>query len=506
MSEATPQAVASTRRYITAVALLGVPVLAAAGYGAAAGVVADGWGGPSRVALTLGLASAAYLVLKSLILFDWRGQRVALAPDEVLVFVALVALPLPWTVLFALPAMAAYQAVTKRDLHRGAFNVSVLLIASGAAALAAWAASALQAPTPLAALVGIAVYTPVNLLLVSGVFATREGSSIFTVFRERFAVPSLIHFGLGSSIGLTVVALWSYHPAAVLALGPVVYFARSHVQLIARTDRESVVHKRLAEVSHTLVGEPNVEVVANRVLETCGEIFHAGRVTLTISTPTGKPRTWRRDDDAGFDPGRRPLAVTLPGRADAPLGAITIHPVRDTHQEFTVADHALLSVVAGEAAASLEHAQVLQDLDASRRALLSTRVARPLVKRIVRALVEEMRADASVLMRVGQGLARGADVGQVADDDVETLCHAYEGMGLGSLALDDQRGAQYTFTGHDLFERSPGAGSTTCYLALGFLTGVVSRAHPRAKARGTEVACESRGAPECRFVVQVKDA
>ena len=497
---ASPLVSPATRRYVLGVSLLGVPILAASLYALAADLVAGRWPTPAQGLLAAFLGAAAYFVLRSLILFDWRGQRVALAPDEVLVFIALVALPTPLVILFAVPAMTAFQVATKRDLTRGSFNVGVLLLATAAGAEAFLLATGpLGLPPALGALIGIAVYTPVNLFIVAVVFAAREGAGVFTVYRERFFFPTLLHFGLGSSMGLALVALWSYHPAAVLALLPLVAFARAHVQLVARTDRESVVHRRLAEVSHALVGEPSEDVVAQRVVETCGDIFHAGRVTLVVANPDGTPHTWRRDGHGGFDPRRHALAEVLPGRSDALLGAITIHPTRDTREEFTPADRALLRVVAGEAAASLEHARALKDLDASRREILSTRVSRPLVKRIVRALVETTRADYAILLRLGQMLAREAE-----GEDVVTLCRAYEETGLGVLAFDERRGNQYFFEGRDLFERAPGATSTTCHLALGFLTGVVSRLHDGAQAVGTEVACESRGARACRFVVQVR--
>lgn len=489
----------ATRAYVLGISLLGAPVLAISGWALASRVLAGEVPTWPQLALFTGLGISAFFVLRSLILFDWRGQRVALAPDEVLVFLALVALPLPYVVLFALPAMVAFQVTSRRDVLRASFNVSVLLIASGAAVLAFQLARDAGAPVAVAALAGIALYTPVNLLMVSGVFATREKARVLTVYRERFLFPTLLHFALGSAAGLALVALWSYHPAAVLAVIPFVYFARAHVSLVARTDRESVVHRRLAEVSQTLVGEPNEEVVARSVLETCGDIFHAGRVTLTLAAPGGRTRTWHRDGYGGFDPRRRALAQTLPSRGPTPLGAITLHPTRDTNEEFSPADAALLQVVAGEAAASLEHARALKELEESRRELIATRVSRPLVKRIVRTLVDETRADYNLLMKVGQSLARDAGPG-----DLDGLCRAYEETGLGKLHLDEQKGAQYVFEGRDLFEKRQGATATTCYIALGFLTGVVSRTHDGAATRGTEVACESRGASSCRFVVQVK--
>ncbi|MFA5860183.1 MAG: 4-vinyl reductase [Candidatus Thermoplasmatota archaeon] len=456
---------------------------------------------PQQWLLALTLAGSSHLVLRSLLLFDWRGQRVALAPDEMLVFVALLTLPVPLVILFAVPAMTIYQYTTRRGWLRGSANVAVLAIATASAAAAFTGLQALHAHPALAAALAISVYTVVNLTMVSAFFALRESTSAFIVYRERFLVPTVFHVAVGVSAGLAVVALWSYHPLAVLVLAPFAFFLREHVRLMARIDRESTVHKRIAEVTHALVGEPNVDRVAERVIETCGDIFHAGRVTLTLATTRDRPaRTWARDLEGGHDPHVAPLAVALAGAGPnaEPIGAIMVYPTRATQERYQAADQELLRIVAGEAAVSIQSAKVLGDLDASRQQLITNRVARPFVKRIVRALIDETRADRTVLVRLGRSVARDTDA-----PDIETLCAAYGEMGLGSLRLEDAQGDRFTFSGQDLFERQPGAHSTTCDLALGFLMGAVSQLHA-AEAKGTELQCQSRGDARCVFVLQTR--
>lgn len=494
-----PAIVGWPRRYIQGVIALGAVVLAASaaalGVEAAAGALAS-W---PVWALLAGLIAGSWIILRRLLLFDWRGQRVALAPDEVLVLVALLSLPPALVVLFALPSMAVFQVSTRRGFLRGGFNVAVLLVSAGAAVAADAALLALRAPALVAALGGIAAYTATNLLLVANFFALRERADVFLVYKERFLVPTAFHFGLALCVGVPLVALWALHPLAVLSLAPLAWFAAQHMQLLARTDRESLVHKRLAEMDHELVGAPDVDAVAARVIDTCGDIFHAGHVTMTVAADDGRPpRSWSRDYPGGFDPRIPPLAEVVPDPRGGPLGAITVHPTRDAGERYGPAERALLRIVAGDAAASIQNARALRQLDDSRRALLSQRLARPLVRRIVRALVEETRADYHVLMRLGEGLAREADA-----TDLDALCGAYAEMGLGSLRHEPARGGQHVFVGHDLFERAPRSSSTTCYIALGFLVGAVSRAHG-SPARGTEVACQSRGDAECRFVVQAR--
>ncbi|HEX2022092.1 MAG TPA: PAS domain-containing protein, partial [Candidatus Thermoplasmatota archaeon] len=139
----------------------------------------------------------------------------------------------------------------------------------------------------------------------------------------------------------------------------------------------------------------------------------------------------------------------------------------------------------------------------SEEAILSSRVARPLVKRLVQNVLDETHADASVLQQLGERIAREADA-----SELDALCRAYAQLGLGRLALvEHDGGRRYTFRGEHLFENVADARTTTCHVALGFLCGAVARAAPgRPATRGTELTCRSRGDAECRFVVHAKAA
>lgn len=487
--------------YLVVVVLLGTAVLATALVGLGADLANGRAPSALQIAITVALAIGSYLVLHDLLLFQWRGQQVALGPDEVLVFVALCMLPAPLVVLFALPAMSAFQFETKRPPLRGATNVAVMLVATATAVLT-YGALHTRVPDIIAALAGIAIYTPITFGLVSVAFALRERTSPITVYRERFLMQTGLHLALGATGGVIAIGLWMFYPVAILAMIPVVWGTRAFVQQLARKDRETRVHERLGEVAHELAGEPSLEIVAARVLDACLEIFHAGRATITLNAEPGegaqRARSWTRDAENGHDPDRAPLAEIVPG-PEGPIGAIVVHASRSTKEDFTTADRAVLRIVAGGAASYVAHAHAIADLDASQKELLTQRVARPLVRRIVRTVMEESHADYTVLSRLGNGLARDADA-----SDLETLCRAYEEMGLGTLRVVSANG-QYVFSGTDLFERHPGAHSTTCHIALGFLCGAVSRLHAGSTARGSEVACQSRGDASCRFVVQTRE-
>lgn len=495
--QAARSAPSFARLYLLVLILLGGLVLVATLYRGAAGARRELALGLPQLALLLGLAASAHLVLRNLLLFQWRGQRVALAPDEVLVFLALVALPPFYVVLFALPAMAWYQRTSRRGVERGLANLAVLTVASGAAAGSFILLLGVGAPTALAALAAISAYTVTTNMLVAGVFALRENVPVLDVYGERFWIPTLLHIALGAGAGLCLVALWSYHPVAVVAIVPFAYLAREHVQLVARTDREVLVHRRLGEVATALAGEADLDTAASRVLATCRDLFQTGRVALVLEGRTGLPgRAWTREDEGGPPPAARAMAELLPGSV---RGALTIHPSRFATRAYTDVDRDLLRIVAGEAAAALANARALEALDESRRELESQRVARPLVKRIVRNLLNQTGADRRVLQRLGESLAREADAADLAG-----ILAAYESMGLGRLKLVENAGQRYVFEGDDLFERSTGQRTTTCDLALGFLCGALQRVGAGEAALGTEVACVSRGEEKCRFAVHAR--
>jgi len=316
-------------------------------------------------ALTALLGLTSFVILRNLLLFDWRGQRVALAPDEALVFVALVALPLPLVTLFAVPAMAVFQRLTRRGWLRGAANVSNLLIASGVAVATFAVASALGAPPLLAAGVAIPAYTLTTLLIVSTFFGLIEDANPVTVFRERFALPYFFNLALGLSLGLATVALWSYHPAATLLLAPLTFLLRDHTRLMAKTDREARVRARIAESNGRLVGETDLAVIAARTMATAAEIFQAGHVELKLVGHDGEAaRAWQRDFHGGFERALPMLSADLPGRDAPALGSLRVWRSRETHQKYDADDAALLQVLANETGALVGTARALRALEA----------------------------------------------------------------------------------------------------------------------------------------------
>ncbi|HEX2021963.1 MAG TPA: PAS domain-containing protein [Candidatus Thermoplasmatota archaeon] len=126
-------------------------------------------------------------------------------------------------------------------------------------------------------------------------------------------------------------------------------------------------------------------------------------------------------------------------------------------------------------------------------------IDRPLARRIVQDLVETGGVPHQVLTQVGRNLATTQPSGSLED-----AVHSFSEMGLGTLRMEKAEGQRYSFSGNDLLERRPGSRVATCSFTLGYLAEAVSRVHANEPTLGTEIECQSRGAKECKFVVQVK--
>lgn len=143
----------------------------------------------------------------------------------------------------------------------------------------------------------------------------------------------------------------------------------------------------------------------------------------------------------------------------------------------------------------------ITDRKLSEETLRVASISRPLARRIVQDLVEQGGVAHQILTQVGRKLAA-----ESAGSTLEEHLAAYREMGLGNVSVDRKDGGRYNFSGSDLLERRPESRVATCSFTLGFLSETVSRAHGGEPTLGTEIECQSRGAPQCRFVVQVKKA
>ncbi|HEX2021307.1 MAG TPA: hypothetical protein VHH36_01230 [Candidatus Thermoplasmatota archaeon] len=125
-------------------------------------------------------------------------------------------------------------------------------------------------------------------------------------------------------------------------------------------------------------------------------------------------------------------------------------------------------------------------------------VARPMVRTMIRRLIDTASVSPGTLREFGEQLAADAQA-----DDLHGFAQAFHAMGLGELSWSRLESGSYEFVARDLIERREGTRMTTCFLTSGFLGGATARSMGRPAVAG-EVACQSRGDPECRFLARPK--
>ena len=79
---------------------------------------------------------------------------------------------------------------------------------------------------------------------------------------------------------------------------------------------------------------------------------------------------------------------------------------------------------------------------------------------------------------------------------------AFTMMGLGTLTLTEESPNYWQFTGDKLVEVNKGSDCPTCNYARGYLCGAVAYQNS-VKVAAVEMACQSMGDHQCKFVVQV---
>lgn len=124
-------------------------------------------------------------------------------------------------------------------------------------------------------------------------------------------------------------------------------------------------------------------------------------------------------------------------------------------------------------------------------------------KKLVRRMLREAAASgasSTARRQLGRDMAK-----EGTGDSLAESLNAFTVMGLGELAVETRTDDKLSIRGAHLLEVTLGHGSITCYLALGFIEGVVSQLSGR-EALGTETACQSKGDQDCRFVIVARKA
>lgn len=316
-------------------------------------------------ALFIALVGFAFLLERRALVLHFGGMRTVSSFDEPVVFLALALLPPLALVPLVACSMTLVQVSARRAAIKSLFNIGAYTTAAALAATASGALVAFAGWSALAAATaGLGVYTVSSNALVAALFARLESRAFGSVFRERFLMASAWHIVLGVALGVGIIALWHYHPLATLIVAPLVLMTIGFMRLSARAEREVAAHRKLADIGAQLAGTRDVGAVATRVLETCGDLFVAGRARIELQRPDEPLRAWSREYEGGVAPGKPPLEAAIRGKEGRLLGRIVIDPARRVTDASRDVDPQLLQVVAGQAAAAIENAWALDEIAA----------------------------------------------------------------------------------------------------------------------------------------------
>ncbi|HWH08949.1 MAG TPA: hypothetical protein VNX21_07095, partial [Candidatus Thermoplasmatota archaeon] len=179
---------------------------------------------PSLAALAMGAAAgaAAFVLQRRGFVFHWGGQRTTSTLDEPTLFFALLVLPPPHAILCVLGGIVVAQVVARRKPIKGAYNASAYALSAGVGALAYRAVLGAGADPLAAGAAAVVGYAVTSNVLISFLFARLESASALRILRERFARTLLVNAMFGYALVVALVALWRLHPAAPLALAPLV--------------------------------------------------------------------------------------------------------------------------------------------------------------------------------------------------------------------------------------------------------------------------------------------
>ncbi|HVM45366.1 MAG TPA: histidine kinase dimerization/phospho-acceptor domain-containing protein, partial [Candidatus Thermoplasmatota archaeon] len=345
-------------RSVLALAALAIGLLAANSYALFLAPPSASWG------LALGTVSfvVGFAVLERVaVSFAWRSHRNSTAITEFAVYLGLVLLSPHLVVLLVPVARVAVHLASRRSPIKGVFNVAHQTVAAGAGAATYLALATLGWEPLLAAAVGTVAYSLVADLLLAVLFGLLEGVPPLRVYLERLAFPNALALATGVPAAIAFLALYRLHPLATLAALPLLVILVRHASLQARADRELIVRRRLADEAHKLVGTQDEEAVAREVLRSALAVLDtAGRVRLTLEDG----RSWE-EDAAPVAPGEPGMSAPVTAHDGARLGTLEAWE-RPMKPRFGEDERALLQVVAGKAAHSIDSARALAQVAAQR--------------------------------------------------------------------------------------------------------------------------------------------
>jgi signal transduction histidine kinase len=260
----------------------------AGGVAAAAIRVADvaRWDGSDLLALA-GLAAAILITELFSVPLPLRTETLNFMLTDAAYIAGLILVRPSVLTIGVVVAVFAGQLLKRWDVRKVAFNVGVYLVGITAAqfivrAVAGSAPLAAREPrTWVAAVLGMAAFAVVNVVLVSGIISLVERKSFATVVAPTLGLEAAHRAG-NVAIGLTFAVLYKVNalalPPAALIVGLAFMAYRGWAAAIRERDRLRVLH----EVEHRLLNPLDAAAEMEPVLQLVKRMLGAASVELSV--------------------------------------------------------------------------------------------------------------------------------------------------------------------------------------------------------------------------------
>lgn len=244
---------------------------------------------PTAVGLACVVALSALSHLRPFTLV-WGGRRIAVQPDEGVLMVAVLYLPVSALVPAYAVASLVGQSLLRKPPEKVAFNVAVQAAATGLGIAAALFARSLGAPPLVAAALVPLVVSTANQLMVAVLLSLLQDAPAHAAFRNAPWVSILVAAFGGTAFGVLAVALLAFHPVALLLLVPAAWLALEAMGVAFRHQNELTARRQLNRAARDVLAARSEAAVVDRILEACKESFAAHSVAFhRLGAPVSAP-------------------------------------------------------------------------------------------------------------------------------------------------------------------------------------------------------------------------
>lgn len=123
-------------------------------------------------------------------------------------------------------------------------------------------------------------------------------------------------------------------------------------------------------------------------------------------------------------------------------------------------------------------------------------------RRVVRHVLREMGSHGGETARMRRSLGRSI-AEETPAATLDEYLDALDAAGIRSVHVESAKGDRFVFMGENLLEVTPGFAVPTCHITLGYVEGALAKLHQK-PVLGSDIACQSRGHAQCRFVVNLR--